>query len=79
MRSMWRALSLPGRVALVVGLVVAGTAVVITARRDLAERDPATVRGDPDIWRRVTFMPGAAAAYLVAGRRRPPQEAHDAA
>jgi hypothetical protein len=72
MRSMWKSMPIAGRVALVVGILVAATMVVVAARRDLAERDPATVRGDPDIWRRATYMPGAAAAYLMAGRRHRP-------
>lgn len=76
---MWKRIPMGGRVALLVGLVVAATMVVVTARRDLAERDPATVRGDPEVWRRVTYLPGAAVAYLMAGRRRTPREAHEAA
>jgi hypothetical protein len=79
MKPMWKRMPLAGRLAFVVAALAAATMVVVTARRDLAERDPATVRGDPTTWRRATYMPGAAAAYLVAGRRRTPQETQGAA
>jgi hypothetical protein len=66
-----------GRLLLLVAGAAMGAILVVTARRDLARRDPAAVRGDPDVWRRVTYLPGPAAAYLIAGRRRtsPPHAA----
>lgn len=69
MKSLWKNLGTGGRIALLVGLALAVVALVLTARRDLNTRDPATIRGNPEVWQRVTRFPGGAAAYLVAGRR----------
>lgn len=70
MTTLWDRLSLPGRVVLILTLGTAALGLVLTARRDLHTRDPDLVRGNPDVWERVTIMPGGAAAYLGLGRRR---------
>lgn len=70
MKSVWNRLSTGGRVVFLFSIVAAGAAVVLTARRDLASREASAIRGDPEIWRRVTLFPGGATAYLVAGRRQ---------
>lgn len=69
MKSIWSEFSTSGKAALLLGAAALAVAVVAAARRDLATRDPSTVRGNPDVWGRVTWMPGAAAAYLIGGRK----------
>lgn len=69
MKSVWKCLGTRGRMALLFGLTVGAVALVLTARKDLSTRDPAAIRGDPEMWQRVTRFPGGAAAYLVTGRR----------
>lgn len=71
MKSLWKGLETRGRVALLLGLTAGAIALVLTARKDLKTRDPAAIRGDPELWQRVTHFPGGAAAYLIAGRRVP--------
>jgi hypothetical protein len=66
----WNQLSLPGRIALVVALGTAAITLVSAARRDLHTRNPGLIRGNPDVWEKVTYMPGGAGAYLTIGRRR---------
>lgn len=71
MKSLWERLGTRGRIALLLGLTAGAVALVLAARNDLNTRDPATIRGDPEVWQRVTHFPGGAAAYLIAGRRVP--------
>jgi hypothetical protein len=71
-KPLWDRLSTRGRVALILTLGTAALGLVVTARRDLHTRDRDLIRGNPDVWNRVTVMPGAAAAYLALGRRRSP-------
>jgi hypothetical protein len=72
MKTPWDRLSIPGRIVLVLTLGTASLGLGLTARRDLHTRDPDLIRGNPDVWNRVTVMPGGAAAYLSLGRRRHP-------
>jgi hypothetical protein len=69
MRALWNRLSPSGRIALILGIAAGATALVLAARRDLRGRDPDAIRGDPELWDRMTRFPGGAAAYLIAGRR----------
>lgn len=69
MRALWNRLSPKGRVALIVSMAGVAASLIVTARRDLAQRDAATIRGDPRMWDKVTRLPGGATAYLVAGRK----------
>lgn len=69
MRSLWNQLSPSGRIALILGIAAGAVTLVLTARKDLEARGTATIRGDREIWDRMTRFPGGAAAYLIAGRR----------
>lgn len=69
MKASWARLPPTGRVALLVGIAAAALTLVATARHDLARRNTASIRGNPEIWDKVTRLPGGATAYLVAGRR----------
>lgn len=69
MKALWAKLPPAGRVALLAGMVAAGVTLVATARRDLARRDTDLIRGNPEVWDRVTRLPGGATAYLIAGRK----------
>lgn len=42
---------------------------IIAARRDLATRRRDQVRGNYDLWRRLTWLPGPSIAYLIAARK----------
>jgi hypothetical protein len=75
MRTLWNRLPTAGRIALLLGALIAATTPIAIARRDLAARDPSAVRGNPDIWDKVTRLPGGATAYLLAGRRPEPKSA----
>lgn len=70
MKATWRGLSPIQRSLLILGTATAAACLSVAARRDLAGRDAAAVRGDPDVWDRVTYLPGGAAAYLAFGRRK---------
>jgi hypothetical protein len=72
-KTLWDRLSIPGRIILLLTLGTAALGLVVTARRDLHTRDPDLIRGNPDVWNRITVMPGGAAAYLSLGRRKHPQ------
>lgn len=69
MKALWAKLPPVGRVALLAGMAAAAVILVATARRDLAKRDTASIRGNPEVWDRVTRLPGGATAYLIAGRK----------
>jgi hypothetical protein len=69
MKALWAKLPPTGRVALLVGMAATAVTLVATARHDLARRDTASIRGNPEVWDKVTRLPGGATAYLVAGRR----------
>lgn len=69
MRGLWNTLSPTGRVALIVGILATAASLIVGARRDLATRDAAAIRGNPEVWDNVTRLPGGATAYLVAGRK----------
>lgn len=69
MKALWAKLPPAGRVALLTGIVAIAVTLVAAARRDLASRDTASIRGNPEVWDRVTRLPGGATAYLVAGRK----------
>lgn len=69
MKSLWDKLPKAGRAALVIGGVAIAATLIVTARRDLARRDPRSIRGKPEVWDKVTRMPGGATAYLLAGRK----------
>ena len=69
MKILWKRLDIRARLALVAGLLIGAAAVVTVARRDLGNRDPVSVRGNPGIWDGVTHLPGGAVAYLALGRR----------
>lgn len=58
------------RILVFVGMAVAGIAAVAAARCDLRQRAPEDVRGNPEVWDRLTHMPGPSVAYLLFGRRR---------
>jgi len=73
MKSLWSNLPTAGRVALVIGVAIGAAGLIATARRDLANRDPSAVRGNHEVWDRVTRFPGGATAYLVTGRSRSPR------
>jgi hypothetical protein len=72
-KRLWSGLGTPGRIALVLGLASSAIALVLTARNDLQDRDSAAIRGNPEVWKRVTRFPGGAAVYLIAGRRLHPE------
>ncbi len=69
MKRLWARLPFWGRVALMIGLALGTATVVIVARKDLEDRDPSTMRGNPRVWDTVTRFPGGAVAYLALGRR----------
>jgi hypothetical protein len=69
MKTLWRRLPPAGRAALLIGAATAAATLVVTARRDLAGRDQSSIRGKPEVWDKVTRMPGGATAYLIAGRK----------
>ena len=69
MKTVWKKLPGAAKVALLVGLATIAATLVVKARRDLAARDPSRIRGNPEVWDKVTRLPGGATAYLVAGRR----------
>jgi hypothetical protein len=69
MRTLWNKLSPAGRFTMIVCAVAGAAALVVTARRDLARRDPRSIRGNPELWNKVTRLPGGATAYLLAGRK----------
>jgi hypothetical protein len=75
MRTLWKKLPTAGRAALLIAAAMTAATLIVTARRDLAARDSSTIRGNPKVWDKVTRLPGAATAYLVAGRRRLPKPA----
>ena len=70
MKRSWDRLSLPARIAIVVAVGTAAITLVSAARRDLHTRNPGLIRGNPELWEKVTYMPGGAGAYLAIGRRR---------
>ena len=69
MKASWARLPPTGRIALLGGIAGAAVTLVATARHDLARRDMASIRGNPEVWDKVTRLPGGATAYLLAGRR----------
>lgn len=69
MKSMWMKLSRGGKMALLLGVAAVAGTLILAARRDLAEREPSGMRGNPEVWDKVTRMPGGATAYLIAGRK----------
>ena len=73
MRTLWRELPTTTKVALLIGVALTALTLVATARRDLGARDSSSIRGNPEVWDKATRFPGAATAYLVAGRRSAPQ------
>jgi hypothetical protein len=75
MRTLWKKLPTAGRAALLIGAVMTAVTLIATARRDLAARDSSSIRGNPEVWDKMTRLPGGAAAYLVAGRRPAPKSA----
>ena len=75
MKSLWIKLPTAARIVLVIGVAIGATGLIATARRDLASRDASAIRGNHELWDRVTRLPGGATAYLVAGRKREPKTA----
>lgn len=69
MKSMWTKLSTSGKAGVLLGLAGLAGMLIFAARRDLAARAPSETRGDPEVWDKVTRMPGGATAYLIAGRK----------
>ncbi|HEU4915585.1 MAG TPA: hypothetical protein VFV13_03395 [Acidimicrobiia bacterium] len=69
MRTLWKNLPTGGKAALLAGLAITAASLIATARRDLAARDPSSIRGNPEMWDTATRLPGGATVYLVAGRR----------
>lgn len=76
MKSIWKGMSVTQRVVCLAVCSAAAAGLVIAARRDLSGRDAAAVRGDRAVWKRITYLPGAAAAYLAFGRRKYGAETH---
>lgn len=70
MKSLWNRMTTAQRAVVMAAVAAAAAGVVVAARRDLSGRDDAAVRGDPAVWKRVTYLPGGAAVYLAFGRRR---------
>lgn len=75
MRTIWKKLPIAGKVLLLIGTAMTAATLIASARRDLAVRDPSSIRGNPEVWDKVTRLPGGAAVYLVAGRRPAPKSA----
>jgi len=68
-KAFWNKLPSAGRATLLTVAGAAAVALIVTARHDLSRRDPASIRGNPEMWDKVTRLPGGATAYLFAGRR----------
>jgi hypothetical protein len=75
MKPLWKKLPTAGKTTLLIGLAITAATLIITARRDLAARDPSKIRGNPEVWDKATRLPGGATAYLVAGRKPEPKTA----
>lgn len=58
------------RVAVIAAMATGAVTAIRTARRDLASRATHEIRGNPQVWKRLTILPGPAIAYLLCGRRR---------